>query len=192
MVFKSYYDMRGFTLVELMVVIAITSILSTMILPNFRFSEQQLSVKISAYRLAQDLRRVQEMAMSSIKFNGQISAGGYGVNFVLNSNTYILFADVNANGEYDGEGERVEEINLSRIKTTAKYSYLSYPGGGDPVEAWASLPELSVIFVPPDPIVVIDSAETSYNNEYMVVLSYGSEIQKSVKVNGIGLIFVVD
>ena len=192
MVFKPNYDMKGFTLVELMVVISITTIMSLLILPNFRLSEQQLSVKISAYRLAQDLRRAQEKAMSSIKFNGQISAGGYGINFVLDSNTYILFADVNANGQYDGEGEKVEEIDISSIKITPKYSYLYYPNGGDPIEMWASLSELSVIFVPPDPSVVIDSAETSYNDEYMVSLGYDSEITKSVKINGVGLIFIVD
>jgi|WetSurMetagenome_2_1015567.scaffolds.fasta_scaffold188251_1 prepilin-type N-terminal cleavage/methylation domain-containing protein len=55
----------GFSLVELLVVISIITVLSIIILPNFRQGESQMRLQRSANKLYQDFRRVQEMAISS-------------------------------------------------------------------------------------------------------------------------------
>jgi len=174
----------GFTLVELLVVIAIVSIISALVLPNFTFGQRQFNIKASAYKLAQDLRVTQEKAMSAVEFNGQVPSGGYGINFILNSFSYIIFADTDGDGEYDGENEKVEEIDLNNIKITPQYCYL--------LEQWDSLLELSIIFLPPDPSVVIDAANKSYNDEYMVLLTDESGISKSIKINRVGLVSIIE
>ena len=174
---------KWFTLIELLVVIAIVSIISALVLPNFNLGERKFKVKASAYKLAQDLRVSQEKAMSAVEFNGQVPSGGYGINFILNSSSYIIFADTNGNGKYDGENEKVEEIDLGNIETTPQYSY--------PVEQWDSLPELSVIFLPPDPRIIIDAIKESYNYEYMVILTDESGVSKSIKINRVGLVSII-
>ncbi len=49
------------------VVISIIILLSTFFIANYRGGEKQFALKRSVHQLAQDLRRAQEMAMSSQK-----------------------------------------------------------------------------------------------------------------------------
>ena len=56
---------KGFTLIESMVVIAMIGILSILSIPSYQSAKNQLALGRSATKLAQDLRRVQEMAMSN-------------------------------------------------------------------------------------------------------------------------------
>ena len=53
----------GFTLAELLIVIAIILFLFPMIIANYNAGEKQFSLYRSAHNLAQDLRDTQEMAM---------------------------------------------------------------------------------------------------------------------------------
>ena len=85
----------GFTLLEITVVIAITSILATIFVIGYRGNEKQFALQRSAFRLSQDLRTAQEMAMAGERFNGAFPTGGYGLYFAQDSNSYILFADCN-------------------------------------------------------------------------------------------------
>jgi prepilin-type N-terminal cleavage/methylation domain-containing protein len=155
---------KGFTLIELLVVIAIISIMSALVLPNLGFSEKQFSVVTSAYKLAQDMRRVQEMGMSSIEFNGSIPLGGYGIRVLNSSNSYILFADVDNDHIYDSN-EKIEEVSLDGqaiFQTSA-----------------------TVIFAPPDPII--------YGAPVSIVIRDTSDLglsSKTVKINIIGLISI--
>lgn len=57
--------LTGFTLIELLVVIAIIFILSSVMVANFGAARGQLALKRAAHQMVQDLRRAQEMAMSS-------------------------------------------------------------------------------------------------------------------------------
>ena len=155
---------KGFTLIELLVVIAIISIMSALILPNLGFSEKQFSVVTSAYKLAQDMRKVQEMGMSSMEFGSSIPLGGYGIRIISGSNSYILFADVNNNHIYDSN-EKIDEVSLDGkaiFQTSA-----------------------TVIFSPPDPTV--------YGVPISIVIRDTSDSglsSKTVNINRIGLISV--
>ncbi len=127
---------KGFTLIELLVVTAIIVLLSALILPNYRTGDQQLALQRSSYKLAQDLRRAQELALSSQKFGEDIPAG-YGAYFNVSDPThYVLFADVDGDDAYDDPTEKVEKVDLEE---SIELSYL--------------LPAspLTIIFSPPDP-----------------------------------------
>ncbi|MDO8669067.1 MAG: type II secretion system protein, partial [Candidatus Buchananbacteria bacterium] len=56
---------KGFTLIELLVVVAVITALTAVVLPSFRSGDNQLALQRSASKLAQDLRRVQGMAVSA-------------------------------------------------------------------------------------------------------------------------------
>ncbi len=186
-------SVRGFTLLEITVVISIMILLGTIFIANYRGGEKQFALKRSTNKLAQDLRRVEEMAMSSQRTPdsfepGAFPKGGYGIYFQKNSNSYILFADCDGNGVYSGagtsptcasstasfsfwKGEKLEEITLEQgiyIKDLVP----------------SSLNYLSITFFPPDPTITINPQASSAT----IYLTFGGVSQKTITINKVGLI----
>lgn len=175
---------KGFTLTELLVSIFIIAILSAIALANYRTGQEKLILERAATKLAQDIRRVQEMAMSAQEFGGQVP-DGYGISLDKvppPQKSYILFTDDNANQHYDaGSDGKIEEITFEeRIK-------IKNLGMG--------INHLHVIFRPPDPKVYfydgtnfLSSTETTIT----ICLEDDETKEKNIKINKAGLINVVD
>lgn len=166
---------KGFTLTELLTVIAIISIMSVLVLPNYRIGERQFALQRSAYKLAQDLRRAQEMTMSAKEFPAAPPTfmGVYGINFQLNFTSYILFADLNNNKVFDS-GEEIENLSLEK---GVKISNLS-PASEGPGP-------LNIAFTPPDPTINFNPSDS------LAIITITNDIQtKTIKINKAGLIYV--
>jgi prepilin-type N-terminal cleavage/methylation domain-containing protein len=102
---------RGFSLLELLVVILIALILSTVTLLNFPLFSARQSLQVSAEEIAQTIREAQIYGISIKAADGSINpAPHYGI-FVSAANTaitnpiytnkIILFVDKNDSGQYD-------------------------------------------------------------------------------------------
>lgn len=162
---------KSFTLVELLVVTGIILFLTVLILPSYRTGEVQFALQRSASKLAQDLRRAQEMSMSAKEFAGAPATfkGTYGIKFEINSSNYVLFADLDNDQVYDS-GEEVESPELEK---KVKISNLS-PAS-----------PLIITFTPPDPTVNINPSAD------LATITLTNDIQtKNIKVNKAGLINV--
>lgn len=165
---------RGFTLIEIMVVTAITVFLSAMVLTNYQKSSQQLTLSRSAYKLSQDIRKAGGMAMSAKEFQGAVPGGGYGIYLKLSwGNFYKLYADTNGNEKYDGGDGEVETIYLEKGIVLQDISPSS----------------LSVNFKPPNPTIKIKTEGGSDSSFAIITLSLESDSTKTkkVKVNAVGL-----
>ena len=129
---------RGFTLPELLVVIAIISLLTALTLPNWRSGQQSLVLERSAFKLAQDIRKTQEMALRAEAFTCNVgSITGYGMAFDMSSpERYTIFADCDGDNTY-GLGD--SEVEILEFEGSTVISSL-VPG-----------PQASVVFVPPTP-----------------------------------------
>lgn len=183
---------RGFTLLEITVVVSLIVILSTVFIANYRGGEKQFALKRSSHQLAQDLRGAQEMAMSSQKTGEAFPKGGYGIHLQEDSNSYILFADCDGDGKYDETGnvfitcaeatpdnpfpEAIKEIFLEEgIEVSALEPYALDPYSGDKT--------LEITYFPPDPIVTITPAASSAS----IALSFDGST-KTIYLNSGGLI----
>ena len=168
---------KGFTLVELLVVSSIIILLSAIILPNYRGIERQFALQRSAHKLAQDVRRAGEMAMSTREFQGEIPEGGYGIHLKLSwGNYYKLYADKNGDEKFDGSDGEVETIYLEKgvyIKDISPSS-------------------LSINFKSPIPTIKITTEAGQDSASAIITLSLESDLTKTkiIKVNSAGLIDV--
>lgn len=160
---------KGFTLIEMLIVISIIIILTSITVPIYQGSKKQLAIQRAVNKLAQDIRRAEEMAMGVKEFKGSFPSGGYGIYFNT-PDRYTLFADSNSNEQYDGAGELVEDIFF---ETGVQISQLS-PAS-----------PLTIVFIPPDPTTRINSGVSP-----AAILLKIDNSTTSVKVLPTGLIFI--
>lgn len=167
-------EKNGFTLVELLIVIFIITLLSSTSFVYYRRAEKEFALLRSANKLAQDIRRVQEMAMSAKECCGGIVPPGYGIYLKKGDENYLLYADTNpasGNEKYDGGDIQIEKIYFEKgvyIKDLNPSS-------------------VSINFSPPDPKVKIDNVETL---TIIIALKNDPTKTKKVIVNKFGLISV--
>ncbi|OGZ18126.1 MAG: hypothetical protein A2Z78_01360 [Candidatus Nealsonbacteria bacterium RBG_13_36_15] len=180
---------KGFTLLEVTVVIMIISLLSTIFIASYREGEKQFALKRSTHQLAQSLRKAQGMALSSQELMG-LYQGGYGIYFSITpGDKYTLFIDCNNDNKFDDFSsdcqdcrsgpdscipyfsEKIEEFTLEKGITIS-----------DLVPSSAE-DDLCITFIPPDPTVVFPGAGLA-----SITLNFEGGSGKTVFVNKVGLI----
>ncbi len=183
----------GFTLAEVLIVITIILFLFPMVLTNYNTGEKQLSLYRSAHGLAQELRNTQEMAMTGkktpVEFGQNFPAGGYGLYFEDDKNSYILFADCDGDNEYDESGLG-ETTNCSDATPAEPYpeklkEIFLEPG----VIILSIIPSepLNILFFPPTPVITINPLP--FDNQAIITLSLADKT-KTITINNVGLIDV--
>lgn len=88
---------RGVTLVELIVVLGIIGVLSTVVVTSHASFSKTILLSSTAYDIALTIRNAQNFGLGSRVTTGSIYKNeGYGVHFTPASSSFILFADRNA------------------------------------------------------------------------------------------------
>lgn len=158
---------NGFTLVEIIIVAAITGIITTFLLLNF--SRVKINFVEETNTFSSKLRIAQTKAISSSKFNNSIRCG-YGVRYI-NNKSYAIYVGENAtvascstqNRDYDPVGgdpdtdADVEIVNFANSNLEFKTVFRA------------------VYFEPPDPKTFIIDSEGAVHNEpnYSLDISVG-------------------
>ena len=163
---------KGFTLVELLVVISIIIFSASISFDRYLKGEQQLKLDRSANKLIQDIRRTQNMALASRAINNQ-TVSGYGIFFDLaEPEQYIIFANTDNDYLYGPEDIDLEIISLE-----------------DKISIFSLLPlanSLNIVFYPIEPKVIINNNDL--HKEAEITLSYLKTNFKTARVNKAGLI----
>jgi len=182
---KKFKDNSGFTIIELFVVMAIISILSSVVFFNWRHAEEGFALQSSAYKLSQEIREIQEMAMGAKEVDcGTEKAHSFGISFSKNTLPWFypyscfIFADCNNDGIwFPGVDKIIKEVELEdnvRICDTSP-SFWTLP--------------LGVVFSPPDPSVSIFSSLLKYDwgTDAVITLRLDSGQEKKIRVNKSGM-----
>ena len=197
---KRRYEKNGFTLVELLVSISIIAMVSAIVLANLNYSGRKGRLNMAAEKLASDIRLVQDYALGLRGHNGVYPDGGWGIFMDQDADKYIIFADLNEDGEYNSAGnEFSQEINFPQdIKVQGQYDGIDTLGA-----PFNNKRYFHIIFEPPDPTTHINALAalndyTNVLNEYdaqsveIVLETVDSAYTKILDVNSSGLIDVVN
>lgn len=168
---------KGFTLIEMLVVLAIIVIITGIVIFNIGSEQQNSALLRSSQKLSLDLRRAQTFALSSRVFKTLGIPCGWGVHFNgLGSDSYVIFADLATDQNCSDRdfiraasgSEDFENVNLeSGITVNSLSSGLS-----------------DVVFTPPEPTVTFTPAQTSAN----VTLVNKNSTTRVITVNKTGFI----
>lgn len=164
---------KGFSLIELIIVISIIAILTAITIPNLRRGEEVFALQRAVHKLAQDLRVTSEIAMSGkIVPAPPFPPGGYGIYFSgVNTNQYIFFRDNDNQKDYDA-GEEIENLSLAEQ--------------GVIIESISPAPPISIVFYPPDPTVTIKNLSGTFSETTITLRQQNNRLR--IRVNRGGLI----
>ena len=123
---------RGFTLIEVVVVIGVMAIISSLMLANFPRFNKQISVEREASKLALSLRKAQSYALAVREFNPAfnddpfcvsppVKFPGYGIFFKISDPArYFNYGDVNCD-KYYGDPMIEEAVEIINIEGNVKF-----------------------------------------------------------------------
>ena len=199
--FKIKNSSGGITLIEIVVVIFIIALFSMILISDFPKIQRQFALSRVTYKLAQDLRKTQDLGLSGVQIKDSqgnpIAAKGYGI-YISTPPTeqYVIYADRgnNPNYKYDNSSSQLcsdntepesdcilETIDVSKENPDLKIKNIENIIGS----------YVSINFRPPDPIVDIDTLSSSSSKIGIVLgLSSDSSAIRKVWVNTSGLINV--
>src|SRR3989344_1096801 len=191
---------RGFTLIEVVVVIGVMAIISSLMLANFPRFNKQISVEREAGKLALSLRKAQSYALAVREFNPAfnddpfcasppVKFPGYGLFFKVSDPTrYFIYGDVNCSKYYENIllEEAAEIINIeSNVKIFSIKGYDAAVCGGG-----CDLDELSILYVRPGPTILIKSNGIDYNFTEIYLRSSDGAVSKKVVIRSTGQVSI--
>ncbi len=170
-------NIKGFTIIELLVVLAIIIIITGIVIFNIGSERQNSALLRSAQKLSLDLRRAQSFAFSSKTYRTIGVPCGWGLHFNgVNSTSYIIFADL-ASFTNCSDRDFIRASNGSEDFETAN------------LESGISINSLSgnlsdVVFTPPDPVVVFTPGQISVS----IILINKDGATRTININKTGFI----
>lgn len=165
---RTYGSNRGFTLPEVLVVVAITAILGTILLANTREPERKFDVKRGIQTLSADLRQTQGFSISaqSRSCGAQTFVPYYGFRVQsagAENTSYFIFADCDKNYVFDTSGSD-DFIIASTTLNNVFISSTTPSSGGSTF--------LDIVYIPPNPDLAINGSTFIYP----AVGDYGIEL----------------
>lgn len=146
----------GFTLVEMMVVIAISSLLAVTIVINFRSAATNTSARQqAAAALVADLRSAQSRALSGTQFQGS-AVCGFGLHY-LSSDSYLIYVrPTESSGQCSGNNRNYQAATDLIFQTKdligSGLQMIWEPDQGNQHD--------DIFFEPPDPRTYINNQTT--------------------------------
>lgn len=189
----------GFTFIELLTVMAVTIILSGIVLVNFRKGERNLALQRSAQIITQTINQAITSSLAGKRHPdaaGTINQGGFGIYIEVGASSVVLFADCDSEGDYDLSGSAglcidalsgagssyPEKVELKNLESNITISSITPCSGGPPCA-------LNIVFLPPDP-------QAFFNNSSLAAGEASIQIQDTtgntliVKVNALGVTYI--
>lgn len=159
---KFLRSQNGFLLIELMIVITIIGILSTVVILNFRSGGTRSALRQVTQQVVSDIRRAQSLAVSSTRAQSKTTCG-FG----------IYYVDPGVYGIYNGPDSQVVDCSAENK---------NYEVGRDDVFVGISVLDNNIEFISPFPDIFFEPPDpkTYINNDSSVSASPGQIVLRIV------------
>lgn len=187
----SSHSSRGFTLIEMVVTIAIVGIISAVVMFQYSKYDSQLLLKNLAYEIALQVREAQVFGIS-VRGDATGFSAGYGVHFSMSTPTqYFLFRDINNDLEYDN-GELI--VSRHTIGRGNRIMTLCAGNGPFPTPSSAGCDSgsgetLDIVFRRPHPDAIVNGGGPEEATIYLTSAQASANI-RSVSITATGQISV--
>lgn len=184
---------KGFTVIEIIVVIGVMAMIAGMTLVSFPEFSERISVEQEAGKFSLALRRAQSYALAVREFGvGSGIFPGYGVNVSLASpDRYIVFGDPNRSTRYeDFLNETVETTAVERRARIIRIcgNSQSVPAGS------CALSSADLFYIRPGPTIVLTGVDAGlaavYNDIKVTLSSFDGSIQRNVVIWSTGQVSI--
>jgi prepilin-type N-terminal cleavage/methylation domain-containing protein len=174
---------KGFSIIELMVVISIIGIMSSLMFANYRQGERDTVLIYAAQQTAQDIRQAQNLSLAGPK-----DTYGYGIYFNINNPTqYFIYGDEgikNGNHQYEGEGGNDTKVSPYPIFLSKNIKINNIKING--VDSNSA----DIFFAPPDPVTYINGVSSIGTAEIKICFTIITTNCKTIIVTTAGRIEV--
>ena len=163
----------------LVVVLAIIALLSGIIFVSLETGEQGLALERTAHKVAQDIRKTAEFSLRARAdtCTSPVNFSGYGIHFDRNKpSSYLIFADCNGNNTYQTSDDEI--INPILLED------------GVQIQSITPTPNLSIVFVPPDPKVFINGNSAANPGRIVLELKSKPSVTRTITINNKGRVTI--
>lgn len=165
---------KGFTILELLIVIAIMAILTTVILYNSRGLNSSILVSNTAYEVSLMIREAQVYGLGVRATENGATGFAYsqGIHFdssIANANTVILFSDKDNNGQWSGPSENIQTYTINKDRAGSVISICAITGGTDCTVVGSA----DIMFKRPNPEALFYVAPSTPTPPTSVVINLG-------------------
>jgi prepilin-type N-terminal cleavage/methylation domain-containing protein len=170
-------DKRGFTLIEILIVLAITAVLSGLAIVYTHVGQNQISLSIEESKIAQFILEAKELSIATYSSNSATCAYGVAFNYTNSaaSSTYSLFAYNAAatSSEYGGRpicpslASTSIAIDQSAIQQYQSGSWQVHTAQGvELVNGGAASDTIQyILFYPPDPCTLVSTDGQTFQSD---------------------------
>ena len=154
---------RGFTLIEVLISIAIFIIILTLVVVNHRHGENASTFRLQAFNIEDLIYSVRNMALTGQKIQDTIPSNGYGLNINIEDDSYTVFGDKKHEIE-ENEGILDDDdliYSIGNLPDKISFSDIIC----DDVNLFEDLEEyFNIVFIPPKPLITINNTDYSSCN----------------------------
>jgi len=147
-IIKQEQNRSGFTIIELLVSVAIIGLMSTVTVGGFIGARKSSDLTMEAQKMATNARRTEGYALAMKSFQGSfqntnLNNISWGLHFQKGSSTYQIFADKDSDGSYDDSLEKYQDIVMTPGVIISN------------IYGTSSATSLDIVYTPPDPVIGI-------------------------------------
>lgn len=184
-----FRTVRGFSLIELMIAVSISIVISSVILANHTRFNSSVLLGSLAYDIALSIREAQVYGLSVRQFSSTFDVG-YGVRF-SEAGSYVFFVDQNENEVYDDGVDTVISLyELSRGHAIQRFCGVTTEGAEHCSDSSSPITYLDIVFLRPEPDALMSSSQASNYSHAIITIVSGAGETREIEIASTGQISV--